>query len=125
MPQDGHRCRCATVAVAVSGADADFAFETLWRVHRAGVIRVAARAVHHPSLLDEVVADVFIVAWRRVDQLVDPPCSSGAAAWLRGITGLCVLKVNRTWLRHVRLLNRVEAALAFAFVPPPPPPIPQ
>ncbi len=33
---------------------------------------------------------------------------------------MCVLKVNRTWLRHVRLLNRVEAALAFAFVPPPP-----
>lgn len=56
------------------------------------VIRFAQRRIH-PNHAEDVVAEAFLVAWRRLD---DAPSSHGdLRAWLYGITRHCLLNARR------------------------------
>ena len=56
------------------------------------VLRFVTRRVH-PSQAEDVVAEVFLVVWRRLGDL--PPASSDARAWIFGIARRVILNTTR------------------------------
>ena len=73
-------------------------FERLWSEHSAAVLRYALRRVP-PSQVDDVVAETFVVVWRRLAEVPEP-----ALPWLLGVA-------RGVAANHVRSQNR-QAALA-------------
>lgn len=82
-------------------------FEELWAQYAGAVLRYAARRVP-ASDVDDVVADTFVVAWRRIESVPDP-----ALPWLlgvaRGVAANTTRSANRRTALHVRLAG-VEPA---------------
>jgi len=55
------------------------------------LVRFVARRVH-PTHAEDIVADAFLVAWRRFEDL---PTDAGARAWLFGIAQRTMLNGRR------------------------------
>lgn len=68
------------------------------------LLRFVSRRVH-PSHAEDVVADVFLVAWRRVDDLPDE--LDNQRAWIYGIARRTLLTQYRSDRRHEALAVRV------------------
>ncbi|MFF4192688.1 RNA polymerase sigma factor [Nonomuraea sp. NPDC001831] len=62
--------------------DRDQRFARLYEQTYTALLRFVERRVH-PSHAEDVVADVFLVAWRRLDDV--PPAADEARAWLFGV----------------------------------------
>lgn len=79
-------------------------FEQLWQEHAAAVVRYARRRVL-PGEVDEVVAETFLVAWRRIDEVPDP-----ALPWLfgvaRGVSANVLRSARRRDALHERLAGQ-------------------
>ncbi|GAA1513753.1 RNA polymerase sigma factor [Nocardioides humi] len=86
-------------------------FRTFYAATYADLLRFAQRRVH-PSHAEDVVADVFLVAWRRLDEL--PTAPGDARAWLFGIARNTILNDRRSGRRRQALTVR----LAETTVPP-------
>jgi RNA polymerase sigma-70 factor (ECF subfamily) len=78
-------------------------FDALWRDHARGVLRYARRRVP-PDDVDDVVAETFVVAWRRIDAVPDP-----ALPWLLGVARRVASNVARAARRRHALAGRVGA----------------
>lgn len=82
-------------------------FEELWAQHAGAVLRYAARRVQ-PGEVDDVVADTFVVAWRRIEAVPDP-----ALPWLlgvaRGVAANTTRSANRRTALHIRLAGAEPA----------------
>lgn len=78
-------------------------FEALFTQHYAAVVRYAVRRVGRESA-EEIVAETFLVAWRRLDQVPDI-----ALPWLYGTARRLVANELRRRARARRLGERVEA----------------
>ncbi|GAA4424983.1 hypothetical protein GCM10023169_22190 [Georgenia halophila] len=78
-------------------------FEDLYRRHRTDVERFVRRRVA-PAQVEDVVADTFLVAWRRLDDAPDP-----ARPWLFGIARRTMLSTSRSHGRWNALQVRVAA----------------
>lgn len=76
-------------------------FEALWRDHAAAVVRYARRRVL-PGEVDEVVAETFLVAWRRLDEVPEP-----ALPWLLGVARGVSANVLRSARRRDALTERL------------------
>jgi RNA polymerase sigma-70 factor (ECF subfamily) len=78
-------------------------FEALFRAH-AGAVRtyVCRRCVADAA--DDVVADVFVVAWRRLDDVPDDP-----VPWLLGVARRVLANRRRGEARHQALLGRMSS----------------
>ena len=85
-------------------------FRAVYGAAYADLLRFVSRRIH-PSHAEDVVADVFLVAWRRVDDL--PADLDGQRAWLFGIA-------RHTLLGHHRS-GRRQDALAVRLMEHPPP----
>ncbi|GAA6524890.1 sigma-70 family RNA polymerase sigma factor [Intrasporangium sp. DVR] len=70
----------------------------------APVLRFVERRVH-PSHAEDVVADVFLVAWRRLDEL--PPDLDDARAWLFGVARRTLMAGARGQQRQQVLAVRI------------------
>lgn len=85
----------------------DDRFEGLWREHAGAVMRYARRRVTD-SEVDEVVAETFLVAWRRLDDVPPFPLP-----WLLGVARGVALNLRRGSRRrdalHARLLENPTA----------------
>ena len=90
-----------TVDVGV-GVDVD----ALWRAHAPAVVRYARRRVP-PAEVDEVVAETFVVAWRRIGEVPD-----AALPWLLGVCRGVSANVRRASRRREALEDRFTAAQA-------------
>lgn len=77
--------------------------ESLFRVHAPAVVRYARRRVL-PAEVDEVVAETFVVAWRRIDDVPEP-----ALAWLLGVARGVSANVTRSARRRDALADRLTA----------------
>jgi RNA polymerase sigma-70 factor (ECF subfamily) len=86
-------------------------FERWFRAHHAAVYRFAYRRVG-ADLVDDVVAETFLTAWRRRDELVGDPLP-----WLLGVArrvcGNC-LRSRTRWTELVSRLARERMALDMA-----------
>jgi RNA polymerase sigma-70 factor, ECF subfamily len=86
-------------------------FEQLYAAH-AGAVRGYAMRRCDPETADDVVADVFLVAWRRRAELPEEPLP-----WLLGIARRVVANHARGQSRRVRLHDRLAAEPTVAAAP--------
>jgi RNA polymerase sigma-70 factor (ECF subfamily) len=82
------------------------AYEALFTRTYADVLRFVARRAH-PSHAEDVVAEVYLVAWRRFDDL---PEGEGARAWLFGVARNVLLTDHRAASRRAALDVRLADA---------------
>lgn len=81
------------------------------------VVAYARRRTVNRSDADDVVAEIYATAWRRLDKLDDV---TTPLAWLYGI-GLNVIRNRRRSAeRHLRLVGKAEGAAASAITAPDP-----
>jgi len=77
----------------------------------AALLGYAARRVDQPADAADIVCDVFVVAWRRIDEV--PPGHEGTL-WLYGVARRTLANAHRSSKRRraldVRLRAQVEAA---------------
>jgi RNA polymerase sigma-70 factor (ECF subfamily) len=78
-------------------------FERLFAAHYAAVVKYAVRRVG-AAAADEVAAETFLVAWRRLDRVPDD-----ALAWLYATARRVIANEHRRRARADRLDDRVAA----------------
>ncbi len=79
-------------------------FRALFADANGDMLRFAQRRVH-PAHAEDVVAEAFLVSWRRLD---DAPTMPGdLRAWLFGITRNCLLNARRGQQRQHALTVRL------------------
>ncbi|UNX54718.1 sigma-70 family RNA polymerase sigma factor [Georgenia sp. TF02-10] len=78
-------------------------FEDLYRRHRPDVERFVRRRVP-PAQVEDVVADTFLVVWRRLDDAPDSP-----RPWLFGIARRTILSTTRSHGRWEALRVRIAS----------------
>ena len=83
---------------------AEVRFRAAYAAAYPDLLRFVSRRVH-PSHAEDIVADVFLVAWRRVAEL--PEESDSQRAWLFGIARRSLLNQYRTDRRQGALAVRI------------------
>jgi len=90
--------------VSGGGPGATARFERFYRRHWPTVDRFVRRRVD-PADADDVVAEVFLTAWRRLDEVPTEP--QRAAGWLIRTAGNVIANARRTNARRRRLIDRL------------------
>lgn len=80
-------------------------FRTLYEANYADVLRFVTRRVH-PSHAEDVVAETFLVAWRRMDTIP----SDGSRPWLFGVARNVIQNTLRGERRREALAVRIADA---------------
>jgi RNA polymerase sigma-70 factor, ECF subfamily len=91
------------VDVAQEQADDRARFEGLYRRHAVEILRYAAARLD-PASAQEVAADCFVIAWRR---LADVPAEH-ERAWLFAVAARVVANERRSASRRARLIDRID-----------------
>lgn len=88
----------------------------LFEAHHDALLAYAARRC--PSLTDaeDIVADVFLVAWRRLDEVPD---GEAARLWLFGVARKTIGNQRRSLARRIRLQARMAETAERPGLPPP------
>jgi RNA polymerase sigma-70 factor (ECF subfamily) len=81
----------------------DARFEALWAQHSATVLRYAARRVL-PGDVDDVMAETFVIAWRRIGEVPDP-----ALPWLLGVARGVAANTTRSARRRDALREHLTS----------------
>ncbi len=81
-------------------------FRSLYAAHYDDVLRFARRRTD-PASADDVVAETFVVAWRRADDVPDRP--GEALPWLYAVARLCLLNATRGDNRQRAVAVRLAA----------------
>jgi len=81
-------------------------FNLLWREHHRAVTKFVVRRLRRNEDPSDVVSEVFVTAWRRIDELVGTP--QQARPWLYGVAHKTL--ANR--LRSSRRRSALETRLA-------------
>ena len=91
----------------------DAELEALWHDWHRHVLAYALRRAD-PATAEEVVAETFVIAWRRLDALPDPPLP-----WLLGVARRVLANLRRGERRRRALVDRlrVEPPAVTATVP--------
>lgn len=79
-------------------------FERLYREHAARIRAYARRRLSSQAIADDVVSDVFLVVWRRLDEVPDDPLP-----WLYGIARRSLANRRRSDARASALLDRIAS----------------
>ncbi|GAA1971603.1 hypothetical protein GCM10009817_09540 [Terrabacter lapilli] len=84
------------------------AFEALFAGTHLALLAYAVRRVAEPSDAADVVADAFLVAWRRIDEA---PTGADARPWMFGVARGCLSNYYRGQRRRSALADRLRQAL--------------
>lgn len=79
-------------------------FDILYREHYRSIHSYCRRRTH-PSRVDDAVADVFAIAWRRID---DVPEGKATRPWLYGVAYKVIANQIRSERRRAVFLRRLE-----------------
>jgi RNA polymerase sigma factor (sigma-70 family) len=93
-------------------------FSRLYREHGRAILAYALRRARDHEDAADVVAETFLVAWRRLDEA---PIGDGERLWLYGVARLVLSNLHRSERRRTRLGARLAEALASEPVAPPEP----
>ena len=93
--------------------DREHTFRQLYEVVYPDLIRFVQRRAH-PDHAEDVVAEAFLVVWRRLDEL--PGRHGDARAWIFGITRNILLNTHRGEQRRVALGVRLADAAALTYL---------
>lgn len=83
-------------------------FEDIYEAYSGLILAYAARRTEGPADAADVVAETFLVAWRRMS---DVPDGESARPWLYGVARRVLANQRRGRARRVRLDDRLAAAL--------------
>jgi RNA polymerase sigma factor (sigma-70 family) len=83
-------------------------FGRLYREQGRAVLAYALRRVEDPEDAADVVAETFLVAWRRLGEV---PIDSGARLWLYAVARRVIANLNRSERRRTRLGERLAESL--------------
>lgn len=83
-------------------------FSRLYREQGRAILAYALRRVDEPEDAADVVAETFLVAWRRFD---DVPLGDGARLWLYATAGGVLSNLHRSERRRTRLGARLAESL--------------
>ena len=83
----------------------DSQFQTMYRTHRDAIWSYCVRRVHRDDV-EDAVADVFIVAWKKHDRA---PTGEEMLPWLYGVARNVVRNTNRSAVRRDRLSSRMRS----------------
>jgi RNA polymerase sigma-70 factor (ECF subfamily) len=86
-------------------------FEALYLEHRAPLLGYLARRCANPEDALDLLADVFLVAWRRID---DVPEGGAARLYLYGIARNTLMNHQRTRRRSQRVFDKLQTELEAA-----------
>jgi RNA polymerase sigma factor (sigma-70 family) len=113
--EDGHQQNpdaWATLrATRMNAEDRADRFRRLFAANERELLAYALRRVDRAEDAADVVAETFLVAWRRLDQL---PPGDEARLWLYGVARRQLANQRRGRLRRARLADRLRAELAVA-----------
>ena len=90
--------------VAAEDADRRPAFERLYDRHARAVLAFALRRTATPADAEDVAAETFVVAWRRLDRVPD---LDAALPWLFGVARKVIANQRRASSRRGRLEQRI------------------
>jgi RNA polymerase sigma-70 factor (ECF subfamily) len=99
------------VRTAVGREEAEERFERLYAEHGRAVLAYALRRLTDPHDAADVVAETFLVAWRRLD---DVPASDAARLWLYRVARYVLANQYRSERRRERLAERLRRDLSLA-----------
>ena len=94
-------------------APADAELEALWHDWHRHVLAYALRRAD-PATAEDVVAETFVIAWRRMDDVPDAPLP-----WLLGVARRVLANVRRGERRRSALLDRLRREPAAGAYPAP------
>jgi RNA polymerase sigma factor (sigma-70 family) len=95
---------------------AEARFRHLYAEHGREILAYALRRVSDPEDAADVLAETFLVAWRRAE---DVPPGEQARLWLYGVARRALANQRRGERRRERLGERLRADLAPALADPP------
>jgi RNA polymerase sigma-70 factor (ECF subfamily) len=101
-------CQATTRAPLVIADDAQTRFRRLFDDAERDLLSYAVRRVQRPEDAADVVAETFLVAWRRLD---DVPPGAEARLWLYGVARRQLANQRRGRLRRSQLVDRLRAEL--------------
>jgi RNA polymerase sigma-70 factor (ECF subfamily) len=87
---------------------AQIRFGRLYREQGRAILAYALRRVDDPEDAADVVAETFLVAWRRLDEV---PGDAGARLWLFGVARRVIANRHRAERRRTRLGERLAESL--------------
>jgi RNA polymerase sigma-70 factor (ECF subfamily) len=91
-------------------------FSRLYEEHEREILRYALRRCNEPEDAADVVAETFLVAWRR---LGDVPLGAEARLWLYATARRVLANHHRGIKRRIRLADRLREELRRQFSAPP------
>jgi RNA polymerase sigma-70 factor (ECF subfamily) len=91
-------------------------FGKLYREQARAILAYALRRVESPEDASDVVAETFLVAWRRLDEV---PLGRRERLWLYAVARRVTANVRRAEGRRTRLSKRLTEALPTEFAIPP------
>lgn len=98
-------------AARVAVPDREHRFTLLFQQTHAALLAYAVRRVADPSDAADVVAEAFLVAWRRIDEVPDGP---DARPWMFGVARRVLANAQRGERRRHALADRLRLELAEA-----------
>lgn len=109
--EPGKRCNVLapmhTALRSHNTTDRNAVLEELFAAHYEAVLRYARRRTNQVADAEEVIAQTFVVAWRRLE---DMPAPDERLPWLYGIARHVLLNQRRGAMRRARLHERMRAA---------------
>jgi RNA polymerase sigma factor (sigma-70 family) len=84
-------------------------FEALYSAHQASVFGYALRRTDTAEDAADVIAEVFLVAWRRLDEA---PAGDSTRLWLYGVARRVLANHRRGQRRRIQLADRLRGDLA-------------
>src|SRR5580693_7178530 len=92
-------------------------FEEVYVAHRGAILGYVLRRTGNPDDAADVIAETFLTAWRRLD---DIPRDPEARLWLYGVARRVLANHHRGERRRSALTDRLRADLASGYRPPEP-----